>query len=73
MIDRLETFRKEIKEWIEEEIYKPEAERQQFYEEDPETGEAELVFPIVKWNRMHLRDQQQDRVRLPYSCMTRAY
>lgn len=60
MIERLETFRREISHWIEEEIYLPEAMRQGFMEED-EDGEIEYVYPKVKWNSMHLRDQQQYR------------
>jgi len=61
MIERLETFRNEISDWIEECIYKPEAIRQGFVEIDPETEEEELIYPSIKWNSMHLRDQQQHR------------
>jgi len=61
MVERLETFRREMSNWIEEYIYKPEAIRQGFFEEDEDTGEEVPVYPKVKWNSMHLRDQQQYR------------
>ena len=67
MIERLETYRREISTWVEEFIYRPEAIRQaaggdeEFIEEDPETGEMEYVYPKIKWNSMHLRDQQAFR------------
>jgi len=61
MIERLETFRREMAEWIEEKIYLPEAIRQGFVEINEETGEEEYIYPKVKWNSMHLRDQQQYR------------
>ena len=61
MIERLETFRREMSTWIEESIYKPEALRQGFLQEDIETHEEELLYPTIKWNSMHLRDQQQHR------------
>ncbi len=61
MVERLETFRREMANWIEEYIYKPEAIRQGFFEKDEDTGEEEPIYPRVKWNSMHLRDQQQYR------------
>jgi very-short-patch-repair endonuclease len=61
MVERLETFRREMANWIEEYIYKPEAIRQGFFEKDEDTGEDEPIYPKVKWNSMHLRDQQQYR------------
>ena len=61
MIERLQTFRKEMSNWIEEEIYKPEAIRQGFLEKNPDTGEEEPIYPKIKWNSMHLRDRQQDK------------
>lgn len=61
MIQKLETFRREVASWIEEQIYLPEAIRQGFYEKDEETGEIEYIYPTVKWNPMHLRDQQTHR------------
>lgn len=61
MIERLETFRREIAQWIEEKIYLPEAIRQGFIDEDEDGEETEYIYPRVKWNSMHLRDQQQYR------------
>lgn len=59
MIERLESFRGEISNWIEQDIYMPEAQRQGFISEDEE-GSQEWVFPEIKWNSMHLRDRQND-------------
>lgn len=61
MIQRLETFRKEMSLFIEKNIYLPEAMRQGFVEENEDTGETEYVYPKIKWHKMHLRDQQQDK------------
>lgn len=61
MIQRLTTFREQITEWLENAIYIPEAKRQGFFEEDEDTGEQVPLIPKIKWNSMHLRDQQQYR------------
>ena len=66
MIERLETFRRDIGNWIEQKIYLPEAKRQGFIDEDAteddaEDDDIEYIYPRVKWNSMHLRDQQQFR------------
>ena len=61
MIQRLTTFRNMISEWITDFLYLPEAKRQGFIDENPETGEQEWIVPKIKWNSMHLRDQQQYR------------
>jgi len=61
MIQRLETFRQEISQWIEQSIYLPESKRQGFIDKNPETGEEEYLIPKIKWGSMHLRDQQQYR------------
>jgi len=67
MIQRLQTFRNEISNWIEQKIYLPEAKRQGFIEEKADSDEGEddeeieYIYPRVKWNSMHLRDQQQFR------------
>jgi very-short-patch-repair endonuclease len=61
MIQRLNTFRNYIAEWIEEFLYLPEARRQGFIDENPETDDEEYLIPKIKWNSMHLRDQQQYR------------
>jgi very-short-patch-repair endonuclease len=61
MIQRLNTFRNQISEWLIDSLYLPEAKRQGFIDENPETGEEEWIVPKIKWNSMHLRDQQQYR------------
>lgn len=61
MIQRLTTFRASITEWLEEKIYEPEARRQGFVEKNEDTGEDEVIVPKIKWDSMHLRDQQQYR------------
>jgi len=61
MIQRLKTYQKELSDWVEEFIYLPESIRQGFIEENPETGEREYIYPTIKWDKMHLRDQQQDK------------
>ena len=63
MIERLESYREEIAEWIEEKIYLPEAKRQGFIAEDsdPDDDDPEYIYPKVKWHPMNLRDQQQTR------------
>lgn len=70
MIERLETFRREVANWIEQKIYLPEAKRQGFIDEDAADDddtenkgdeETEYIYPKIKWNSMHLRDQQQFR------------
>ncbi|MFA5312106.1 MAG: hypothetical protein WC375_02165, partial [Methanomassiliicoccales archaeon] len=72
MIQRLDSFRKTLSSWVEENIYLPEAKRQGFIDEHPEEDEegdtdedrekkSEYIYPKIKWNSMHLRDQQQYR------------
>jgi len=61
MIERLQTFRREVANWVEQKIYLPEAQRQGFIDENAESEEEEYIYPKIKWNSMHLRDQQQFR------------
>lgn len=61
MIQRLDTFRNYISEWIYEFLYLPEAKRQGFIDTNPESGEEEYIVPKIKWDAMHLRDQQNYR------------
>ena len=61
MIQRLTTFRTIITEWLIDFIYEPEARRQGFIEKNEDTGENEVIVPTIKWDGMHLRDQQQYR------------
>lgn len=60
MIQRLDSFRNSISDWIEEFIYLPEAERQGFLDEDDEV-EGEYIYPKIKWRPMNLRDKNQDK------------
>jgi len=60
MIDRLESWRQELKHWVEQKIFMPIAKMKGFMEKN-EWGELEYVLPRLKWNIMHLRDQQQYR------------
>jgi very-short-patch-repair endonuclease/intein/homing endonuclease len=61
MIKRLETFREEISNWVEQQIYLPEAIRQGFIDPNAESEEEEYIYPKIKWPEMQLRDQQQTR------------
>jgi len=64
MIERLQTFRREVANWIEQKIYLPEAKRQGFIDEDARTSDEdddEYIYPKIKWHSMHLRDQQQHK------------
>ncbi|MFA7219357.1 MAG: DUF559 domain-containing protein [Synergistaceae bacterium] len=61
MIQRLTTFRNEIARWIEKNLYLPESKRQGFVDTNAENGEEEYIVPKIKWDSMHLRDQQQYR------------
>lgn len=60
MIDRLEAWRSELKEWVEEKIFLQMAIMWDFKEKN-EWGEMEYIYPKLKWNIMHLRDQQNYR------------
>ncbi|HUS89405.1 MAG TPA: DUF559 domain-containing protein [Desulfosporosinus sp.] len=53
---RLERFRMEVAEWMEEKIFKEEAARNGFTVKN-ENGEEEIIYPTVKWNDLELRDQ----------------
>lgn len=60
MIDKLDAWRHELSEWVEQRIYLQVAKMMGFIEKN-EWGEYEYVYPKLKWNIMHLRDQQQMR------------
>ena len=60
MIHRLEQWRDELSRWIEQHIYLPIAKMKGFVEKD-EFGHPKYVYPRIKWNIMHLRDQQNYR------------
>jgi hypothetical protein len=57
-IRRLNIVRQLMAEWIEEKIYKPEAEMQGFYTEDKD-GNKILHYPKIKWDDLNLRDETQ--------------
>lgn len=60
MIDRLEAWRNDIKHFVEQRIFLPIAKMKGFIEKN-EWNEPEYVYPRLKWNIMHLRDQQNYR------------
>ena len=60
MIDKLDSWRHELSEWVEQKIYLQVAKMKGFIEKN-EWGEYEYVYPKIKWDIMHLRDQQQMR------------
>lgn len=60
-IERLKTFRDQISEWIYKYIYIPEAKRQGFIEKFSDGEEKEYIVPKIKWNKMNLRDEQQNK------------
>jgi hypothetical protein len=60
MIQRLEEWRNELAEWVEQNIYLPFAIMRGHIKKN-EWGEEEYVYPRIKWERMALRDQQNFR------------
>jgi very-short-patch-repair endonuclease len=56
---RLETFRLEIKNWIEQKIFKPVAEWNNFTSEGPKSIE-EIIYPKIIFNDMGLKDNYQE-------------
>lgn len=60
MIDRLESWRLDLKHWTEEKVFTPVSKMRNFKERN-EWGEEDYIVPRLKWNIMHLRDQQNYR------------
>jgi len=60
MIQRLEDWRRELKRWVERNIYLPVAKMKGFIEQN-EWGENEYITPKIKWNSLNLRDVNQER------------
>lgn len=56
-LQKLENFRTDIKEWIEDKIFKPICELQQFYDTDPDTDEEFLIKVEWKWDALRLQDE----------------
>lgn len=52
---RLERFRQEVSYWMEERLFKPNAEWNGFSIEG-KRGQEELIYPTVKWDDLELRD-----------------
>lgn len=65
IIQRLEDWRRELAQWIENHVFKPVAMMKGFIDEDQTkelgelVGEPLFIVPKVKWAELHLRDQQQ--------------
>jgi very-short-patch-repair endonuclease len=53
---RLERFRMEVAEWMEEKLFKKAAEWNGFTVKN-ENGVEEIIYPKIKWNDLELRDQ----------------
>ena len=49
MIDKLEAWRKEMSEWVEQKIYLPIAKMKGFVEKN-EWGQPEYIYPRIKWD-----------------------
>ena len=58
MIRRLESWRNELAQWIEKNIFLPVAKMQGFIdeEESKEFGETVYLYPRIKWDDLRLRD-----------------
>jgi len=55
MNERLETWRREVAQWIEQKIFKKEAEWHEFYATG-EGGQQELIYPTIKFDDLKLKD-----------------
>lgn len=63
MIMRLDTWRAELKDWVEKHIFLPIAKMRGFVdeEESKELGEIVYLYPKLKWEDMRLRDNTNDK------------
>lgn len=59
MIERLESFREDLAEFIEERIYRPIAIMQGFMSKDENGNPTEPIYPKVKFKELKLRDESQ--------------
>lgn len=63
--NRMEEWRRTLKLWIEERVFKPIAQMKGFVDEEAtkeigkEIGEPVWIYPKVKWNELHIRDKTQ--------------
>lgn len=60
MIQRLDSWRKELASWAEHNIFIPIAKMRGFVREN-EWGENEYIIPKIRWNALNLRDVNQER------------
>jgi hypothetical protein len=58
MNERLETWRRKVAQWVEEKIFKPNAEWMEFYTEG-NAGQQELVYPKIVFDDLKLKDNSQ--------------
>lgn len=67
IIQRIESWRRDLARWIEERIYKPIAKWQGFIDEEATKemedviGEPVYLYPKVKWNDLNIRDDTQQK------------
>jgi very-short-patch-repair endonuclease len=61
LLQRMESWRLELSQWIEERVFTPIAQMQGLINEEAsaEIGEPVWDIPTIKWNDMHLRDETQ--------------
>jgi very-short-patch-repair endonuclease len=61
LLQRMESWRLELAQWIEERVFTPIAQMQGLINEEltNELGEPVWDIPTIKWNDMHLRDETQ--------------
>lgn len=65
MIQRMESWRRELGQWIEERVFKPVARMKGFIDEEAtreygeDLGEPIFIYPKIKWNELHIRDKSQ--------------
>jgi len=58
MNERLETWRRKVAQWIEEKIFKPNAEWMEFYTTG-DAGQKELIYPNIVFDDLKLKDNSQ--------------
>lgn len=56
-LQKLENFRETLKTWIEEKIFKPICELNDYYDADPDTDEEFLIKVEFKWDALRLQDE----------------
>jgi hypothetical protein len=56
-LQKLENFRETLKDWIEERIFKPICELNDYYDVDPDTDEEFLIKVEFKWDALRLQDE----------------